>query len=227
MAKIRKFAAFILTGVIITGLFNAAFAQSDYEDGQTFTGGLILGANFTQVDGDNYAGYHKTGLNTGGIVFANLAENFAVSMEILYSQKGSRAHQTQRSNTGLFTILKYNIDLNYAEVPIMLNYVDKKRFFAGAGVSYSQLVGSKESVITIPDFPSTIDLTKYPFKKYDVDFLLGFGFKIVKGLYLNARFQYSVLPVRKDIYKEFGRAEQYNNVWAIRLMYLFQKKDNY
>lgn len=223
MAKIRKFAALILATVIFSGLSDTVSAQSYYEDPHVFTGGLVAGANFTQVDGDNYAGYHKVGLNAGGIVFARFAENFSGSIEISYVQKGSRAHQPQRSNTGAFTVLKYNIDMSYAEVPIMLNYVDKKKFFAGAGFSYAQLVSSKETVITNPAFPSNIDLNDYPFKKYDVNFLLGFGVHLAKGFYLNARFQYSLIPVRKNIYSELGRAEQFNNVWAIRLMYLFEK----
>lgn len=223
MAKIRKFAAFILVTVVFSGAFSIASAQDYYEDDHVFTGGLVAGANFTQVDGDNYAGYHKVGLNAGGIVFVKFGENFSGSLEIGYAQKGSRAHQPQLSNHQVFTILKYNIDLNYAEVPIMLNYVDHKKFFAGAGLSYAQLVGSNESVTASPALPPDVDLNDYRFKKYDVNFLLGFGIHLVKGFYLNARFQYSLVPVRKDIYSELGRAEQYNNVWAIRLMYLFEK----
>jgi hypothetical protein len=54
---------------------------------------------------------------------------------------------------------------------------------------------------------------------------VGGSLKLVKGLHLNLRFQYSLLPVRKTIYPELGRAEQYNNVWTFRLVYLFGTED--
>src|SRR5688500_17244565 len=66
-------------------------AQSYYVEGDnTFYGGPVLGFNFTQVDGDNYAGYNKVGLNIGGIVYTKFGSDFAASMEISYTQKGSR-----------------------------------------------------------------------------------------------------------------------------------------
>ncbi|WP_276134925.1 porin family protein [Polluticoccus soli] len=223
MAKNRKFGAFLLSAVFLMAFSTATRAQSYYEEvPRTFYGGLLAGTNFTQVDGDNYAGYHKVGLNVGGIVYTRFADKFAGSLEILFSQRGSRAHQEQRSNHRLFIIQKYNIDLNYAEVPIMFNYFDKKKAHAGAGFSYSQLISSKETVLTTDPTVNALDFEKeYPFKKYDVNFILGGGLRLYKGLFLNLRFQYSLVPVRKDIHPELGRAEQYNNSYVLRLMYLF------
>lgn len=222
MAKIRKFAAFILVATGLTGFNDEARAQGYYlDDPHTFYGGLVGGLNFTQVDGDNFAGYHKVGFNVGGKVYARVAERLAASMEILFSQKGSRGHKEQFSNTRTYIIRKYDINLNYAEVPILLNYFDKNRSHFGAGLSYSQLISYKETVETTPAFPSSIDLDGYPFKKMDLNFLAEGNLKLWKGLFMNVRFQYSLMPVRKNIYSEFGRAEQYNNMWVLRLMYLF------
>ncbi len=223
MAKIRKFSAFILTIVALVGINTISYAQANYyeEDPNTFSGGLILGGNFTQVDGDNFAGYHKVGINAGGIVYARLVDQLAVSLEILYSQKGSRGHKTQLSNTKVYNILQYDINLNYAEIPVMLNYFDKRKSHFGAGFSYSQLINSKETVRTEPAFNTTVNLDDYPFKKMDLNFIVGGSLHLWQGLFLNARFQYSLIPIRKNIYPEFGRAEQYNNMWTLRLMYLF------
>ncbi len=224
MAKIRKIKAFIVCTVLLCVLTVVSRAQDSYyiEDERTFYGGLVLGANFTQVDGDNYAGYHKAGLNAGGIVYAQMAPHVAPSLEILYSQKGSHGHKGQRSNTGAFYITKYDIKLNYAEVPIMLNYFDKRKSHFGAGISYSQLISKQEKAVTSNQtFNDTINFDRYPFKKYDINFIIGGELHIYKGLFFNVRFQYSLLPVRKVIYPEFGRAEQYNNAWVMRLMYLF------
>jgi hypothetical protein len=223
MAKNRKFGALLLFAMLLAAFSQAVNAQSYYEETQrTFYGGLLAGTNFTQVDGDNFAGYHKVGLNVGGIVYTQFAERFAASLEILFSQRGSRAHQTQPSNRQQFLISKYNIDLNYAEVPIMLNYFDRKKAHAGAGFSYAQLISSKETVVTTDASVNAIDLNdQYPFKKYDVNFLLGGSLHLYKGIFLSLRFQYSLLPVRKSIHPELGRAEQYNNSYVLRIMYLF------
>lgn len=208
--------------LLMAGLVNKAVAQNYYvENENTFSGGLVAGSTFTQVDGDNFAGYTKAGFTFGGIVYARLVDKIAGSIEILYTQKGARSNKTQISNNRVYLIEKYAIDLNYAEVPIMINYFDKRKSHFGAGLSYSQLISYKETVKTQPAFPDSIDLDQYPFKKYDLNFLISGSLHIYKGLFLTYRFQYSLLPVRTNIYKEFGRAEQYNNMHVLRLMYLF------
>jgi hypothetical protein len=224
MAKIRKFAAFLLVLVFSACTATDTYAQSYYEPLQrTFYGGLVAGTNFSQVDGDNFAGYHKVGANVGGIVYAQFTELIAGSVEILFSQKGARATKTpQLSNTKKFVIQEYSIDLNYAEIPVMINYFDKKNFHVGAGVSYSQLISSDEKLVSDQSAINAIDLNKeYPFKKYDIQFLLGGSIHIYKGFFLGVRFQYSMVPVRTEIHEELGRPEQFNNVYAFRLMYLF------
>lgn len=227
MAKIRYFAALI---AIIAGSFvvpDHVMAQKNpssyYEEvPRIFYGGLILGGNFCQVDGDSYAGYHRVGLNAGGIMYVRMAEHAAFSMELLFSQKGSHGNKPQISNSGAYEIQKYDINLNYAEIPIQFNYFDKRKSHFGAGFSFSQLISSNESISTNPPRADWSDtLNKYPFKKSDVNFIIGGNLHLVKGLFLNLRFQYSLLSIRKDYYPEFGRAAQYNNLWTFRLMYLF------
>jgi hypothetical protein len=223
MVKFRTFAVHILAILSVVLGFNSSLKAQNYyiEDNRTFYGGLLLGSTFTQVDGDNFAGYHKVGFTGGGIAYAELANHIAASIEILYTQKGSRAHKAQISNSRAFLINKYDINLSYAEVPIMLNYFDKRKSHFGAGLSYSQLISYKENVVSSPMFPPTVDLDDYPFKKYDLNFVLSGNLHLIKGLFLNAKFQYSLLPVRTNIYPEFGRPQQFNNMWVFRLMYLF------
>lgn len=197
-------------------------AQNYYvEDERTFYGGLIAGTTFTQVDGDNFAGYSKAGFTFGAVAYAHLVSNVRGSIEILYTQKGARSNGAKASNNRVYLIEKYGIDLNYAEVPVMINYFVKRKSNFGAGLSYSQLISSKEMATTKPTFPDTIDLDQFPFKKYDLNFLLGGSLHLYKGLYLSYRFQYSLLPVRTKIYPEFGRPEQYNNMHILRVMYVF------
>lgn len=222
MNKISQFVVFTIIAMIALGNSYKTFAQNTdgfyIEEPRTFYGGLLAGANFSQVDGDNFAGYHKVGLNLGGIVYTHLAEKLAASLEILYSQKGSRSNREQATATrGIIT--KYTINLNYVEVPLMLNYFDRRKSHFGGGFSYSQLINSKEDVQTSLG-PVATD--SFKFKKMDLNIVLGGNLHLVKGLFLNLRFQYSLISIRNNIPPEFGnRGVQYNNLWTVRLMYLF------
>ena len=226
MAKSSIFAVLIL---FLSLSSKAQRNPSSYyvEDPRTFYAGLLVGGNFSQVDGDSYAGYHKVGLNAGGIVYVHIIENLAASLEILYSQKGSRGHfdkQIVNPNGQQLILSKYKINLNYAELPIQINYFDKRRSHFGGGFSYSQLINVEETAQTTPQDNATPDLNVYKFKRSDINFVLGGSLHLYKGLFLNARFQYSLIPIRTTIppgYGAGGRNEQYSNLWTVRLMYLF------
>lgn len=233
MSKSKKLRAFIFCAFIFN-FFSAKIvhAQEEPEGGgyyldqkRVFYGGLIVGANFTQVDGDYYAGYHKTGLNVGGIEYAQLKEHLALSLEILYSQKGSKLSSDDPIRTAIvngttYYTTNYGININYAEIPVMINYFDKRKSHAGVGFSYSRLVSATENLTTYPS-PPPIDLSKYPFKPGALDALVGVELHLIKGLFLNVRFQYSVVPIRTNVPPNFSRSKQYNNMYTVRLMYLF------
>lgn len=201
-----------------------AFAQnpSNYyvEEPKTFVGGLVAGANFTQVDGDSYKGYHRIGLTTGVVAYVYFLPKIAGSIELLFSQKGAKSNGGQLSNNGQTLITKQNILLNYAEIPVQLNFFDNKKNHAGVGLSYSQLINSKEeiegtnkSLVYNPD--------DYPFRKMDLNFILSGEGHLYKGLFAGIRFQYSLLSIRSKVDPEFGNPQQYNNVFSLRLMYIF------
>ena len=222
MIKIRKFAALVAVALVWIGFTQQALAQNPssfyLEDPRTFYGGVVVGGNLSQVDGDSYAGYHKAGLNAGGIVYVHLEDKLAASLEILFSQKGSRGHRVQESGIQGTYITKYRIDLNYAEIPLQINYFDRRRSHFGGRFSYSQLISSKETIETSMG-PVATDTFK--FRKADLNFILGGNLHIWKGLFLNLRFQYSLIPIRKDIPPGYGRSQQFNNMWTVRVMYLF------
>ena len=231
MNKSRKFAALIIITVILIAFGTQTRAQDAVDDEdhglyvppkRVFSGGLVAGANLTQVDGDYFAGYYKAGINAGGIVYVHLTKRVALSMEILYSQKGSKSNIPTASLTLPVYIMKYGIKLNYAEVPIMINFYDKHKSCVGVGVSYSRLISSNETLqIDTSNTLKTIDLNgKYPFVANNFDFLAGVDLHLWKGFYLNLRFQYSIIPIRTDLPPDYSRAQQYNNMWTVRLMYL-------
>lgn len=204
-------------------IFSKAKAQnpSSYyvEDPKLFRGGLTAGANFCQIDGDKYAGYYRVGLNAGVVLYTRINDRFFASMELLYSQKGAASNFIKSSSSGAFNILKQSTYLHYAEIPLMLNIQDVHTNHVGIGLSYARLISATETIRTNPD--AGYDADKYPFKKYDLNFIASGDLCLTKGLYATLRFQYSVLPIRKNVDYEFARAQQYNNLWALRVTYIF------
>ncbi len=122
--------------IIICGLW---IIFPEVTDAQRILGGISVGMNLTQVDGDEYYGFHKVGLNVGPMVIVPFGKNkkWSVSMELLYSQKGSH----HGGNTDTTT---YNFKLDYLEIPVLLHFTDKKIISGGIGFSYGQLVNQKE-----------------------------------------------------------------------------------
>jgi len=230
MNKSRTFTAFFCITVLLLLPALASMAQVDddpetglyIEKPKLISVGAVGGANFCQVDGDSYAGYHKFGFNFGGIGYLRMYRHLAMSFEILYSQKGAKSDGARYSPTDSTTIIKdYSIDLKYAEIPLMINYFDQRKSHFGMGISYSRLVNGTEEMNTLPG--TTYDFTKYPFKKASYDFVAGAQLHVWKGLFFNIRFQYALFPLRTVSPPELSRAQkQYNNMWTVRLMYLFK-----
>jgi hypothetical protein len=224
MDKSRKFRPLILIAVILMAFSSAVKAQNDdydLDEPRVFYAGIIAGANFAQVDGDNFAGYRRIGICAGGIGYVQLRKHVALSWELLYSQKGSKSDMWKPSTLDSnVTVKDYKIKLNYAEIPVMLNYFDKRRSHFGLGLSYSRLVNATETEVTDPEIHT--DFGKYPFRKNNLDAVAGAELHLWKGLFLNIRFQYSLIPIREVSPPGLSRAQkQYNNLWTVRLMYLF------
>lgn len=208
----------IVLAMFLVSIAQNAMAQNYYVDDRTFYGGVVGGLNFTQVDGDNFAGYHKTGFNVGGIVYTKMDEHLMASLEVLYVQKGARSKGYFTVNPGMY-ITDYGITLNYAEVPFIINYFDNHKNHFGGGFSYARLGTAQERITTVPT--NTVNLNDFPFRKSDYNLVLNGALHCWKGLYLNARFQYSLLSIRNNTPQNYSRGQQFNNVYCIRLMYLF------
>ncbi len=225
MAKLlqNKFLLLFLLSNLYTYCGYAQFSK-DEEDERTFYGGISVGGNFSQVDGDNFAGFHKAGWNAGVIVYTKLADRLAVGLELLYAQKGSRAGQNQVPKVGNdqnTIIFDYKIKLNYAEIPVIINYFDKRSNHFGAGLSYSRLFRSSELYKDGTGTTFENDSKIYPFRKSDLSFIVNANAHIWKGLFWNLRYHYSLISIRNTYNPITGRDQQFNNVWSTRLMYIF------
>jgi hypothetical protein len=132
--------AFLITFIAL--IINGLSAQS------RFGGGVVLGFNAAQMDGDYAAGFHKVGLNAGlrGTARLNADGRWLLTTELLYSQRGARSVEADRVTPN------WSATLNYLEVPVLLSYLDwaqdegayyKVHFTVGA--SFGRLFSSKVS----------------------------------------------------------------------------------
>ena len=120
---------FILVITISLSTFVATNAQ-------TIKGYASLGANISQVDGDQAYGFKKFGANAGVGAEIKIWKNISASIEANFNQKGSRRN--------LFKDY-YTLNLNYVEVPVLFHITDGSVKF-GIGASYSSPVGSQKEI---------------------------------------------------------------------------------
>jgi hypothetical protein len=185
---------------------------------QAFKGEIIGGFNLSQVDGDETAGFKKLGWNTGLGVELPVYKNWSISFETLYTQKGSKLKKQYNDSLDGSYFLK----MNYAEVPLMIQYTDNKFISAGAGVSWGRMVAIEEWKHGYR--VDSVTLLDGPFKRDDFEIFGDFRFRIYKNLKINARYSYSLqkLATRRVIDSMTGSPNMrnfYNNLWSIRLIY--------
>lgn len=177
-----------------------------------FKAGLKAGIATSQVEGDTYGGFDKFGFDGGATLQAKVNEKWAAQFEILFVQKGSK--HVGDANKGDLSF--YLMELNYLEVPLLLQYKQKKfTFEIGPGVGY--LISAKEF-----DFNGDI-YNPIPFNHTEVSANLGINYQIYKNFGITWRFTNSILPIRKYASGAsfWYNPGQRNNVLAFTLTYTF------
>ena len=143
---------------------------------------LILGFNASQIDGDGMEGFHKFSLNGGVRGLVNWSPKLSTSIDLLFSQKGAQ-------RVALDNPILSRVDLDYVEVPIMMQYRDW-RFQFGAGVSYARLVNFK-----VIDLDRNDVTAAYTPRASDVNWLVGGTLFLTKKWGINVQYQRSVFSV--------------------------------
>ncbi len=185
---------------------------------QRFTGGVMIGGDVSQVDGDTYSGYTKFGYLGGAYVGLQVSPHSSFQLELEYIQKGSR------NDTNATGITSYLLRLHYIEIPILYQYTFKKRFYFEAGPVADVLIGSLELRDGIEETNAV------PLRPLTFAGIFGFGAYITKHLRLNLRANYSLNSLRSknDIgyYRRmFLEKGQYNNVLSLSVLWDFKTKD--
>lgn len=172
---------------------------------QRFKGGITGGFNFSQIDGDDLIGFNKPGFNAGGYVSAILSDRWQLSMELLYSQQGSKQNPRDGLNAPFDKIA-----LNFVEVPILINFLEWK-FHVHTGVSYARLIDAEIIDITGVNVTDNIELNQGILSyivgvTYFSNEKLGFNFRWFKAL--------NDLQAKEGTNKWLGRS------FSLRILYL-------
>lgn len=184
MKKIKLYTA-VLLGLLI-GLSTSSQAQ------QGFKGGLILGTNFSQIDGDMLAGYDKVGLSAGLRLSYPIKPQMDLSLEMLYSVRGSQEKLFGDGNSGVG-----KTSLRYLELPFVFSYKDwhmadenyhKVKVDAGLSAGYLFDVDS-DNLIYRDDIGNL--------REYDVSWLAGISYNFTRHIGTTVRYNRSLV----DLYK--------------------------
>ncbi|MBO4282025.1 MAG: outer membrane beta-barrel protein [Bacteroidales bacterium] len=209
---------------------------------QRFKGELIAGFNLSQVDGDEVYGYTKFGANMGLGVMLPFSfkgkedKNWAISMEMLWHQKGSKLKNHTNTNfcdtcpkeIPCDSTIKYRLDMDYVSLPVMLHYTDPYTGWTfGVGLSYNRLFRIREIENGVQSETSLLSET---YKLQDVSMLADVYFPIYHQLKFNFRYEYSLYPIRiRTFNKKNGipvdpyDRKQYHNMLTFRLIYMFNE----
>jgi len=127
-------------------------SKTGYKNKYRFNAGIVLGANFSQIDGDHYSGFDKRGIRAGvkGMIYLN--KKLDITTGITFVQRGSR-FEDYRSGV-LNRKNDRKIHLNYIEVPLLLTYKllkkDGKGYRIDLGGSFARLFNSEIKEVVTP-----------------------------------------------------------------------------
>ncbi|MDH5475343.1 MAG: PorT family protein [Cyclobacteriaceae bacterium] len=171
---------------------------------QGFEAQLIGGTSFSQIDGDNLAGYNNIGITIGGATNFLLKNGYSFQQEIVYYQRGSRANDVQLFDDN-FTYK----NLDYIDFNLLFNKQLKEKWEIQLGTGAGKVLRVKS------DDPND----KLVYYAIDVFGVLGGGYYFTENLLINVRLQYSVKSAQKNI-RWF-----HNNSMAFTVRWKFMRKD--
>jgi len=181
---------------------------------QRFKAGLVVGLNAAQIMGDKTGGYNKLGVVGGLKGIAILTDKAELSMELTYSQRGSKNDESEPVNV--------KIKLEYVEVPILFSYKDWYneegdfyRLQGSIGFSYGRLLNAEfDDLISSP-----IDVTDR-FITNDFSFVIGADVFFTPHWALGARWNSSFNKLAKNVNSPTGNGLR-GYFFTFRATYVF------
>lgn len=213
-SAVRVLVALLLA---LASSFFVASAQDDAPPvGHRFGGGVIGGANFSQVDGDGYGGYNALGGIAGVWLSRQIGRSdWGFRVEIRYVGKGSRSVGLFGGKQGV-RATNYSFTLHYLELPIYAEYVFLERFVANIGLSAGYLLGWSERN-TYGDIDKATRLSP---KRWELAGHIALAWHFQSRWAVRGGFAYSILPIRGAPDIPMGQKRgQYNNMLYLLLEY--------
>lgn len=180
---------------------------------QYFNAGVKAGIVASQVDGDTYSGFDKFGLNLGVFVNYRLSHRTALQLELEYIQKGSKHNPNYEIND----FEQYKMSLSYIQLPLLFQYKLTNEFSVELGPAFGVLMSNYEE-------RDNFEISSNPFRKFGLNWITGFNFKINNSWNANFRMDYSLLGIRENsapgdryIWFHYG---QFNNALVLSLQYV-------
>lgn len=150
----------------------------------------------SQIEGDELKGFGHWGFigGVGAMVALDDNDRWSLSLESTYSGRGVRNTSNNVQNP-------YNIDLNlhYVDIPLAVYFKDPYGGInIGIGLMYSRLLSQPHGTISYRPTYFVPDTTDMSFLKNDLSPVIELRFTIWEKLQFSARYQFSVIPIKKD-----------------------------
>ena len=200
MKWLFKYVVLILTIILWANTSQSQNRQRQKSLDHRFEITFISGVNLSQIDGDFFTGFDLVGLNAGLQVEALIIPRIALTVGMMYSQKGAKTpHGTivsvQSSNDR-------TLRLNYIEIPIlfksMLDHRDSGPFIEIGG-SIGRLSSTKIIEKKTTQRGGTIySMVVSEFKNSEINAVAGLGFTIGKRFAFSFRYIYGFTKFYND-----------------------------
>lgn len=183
-----------------TFLVMAGFAVS----AQNTTLGLKGGVNLATWSNSNpditYS--NRVGFHAGLFSQIHVSPSFAVQPEVVYSSQGTKYNDVANR--------EHNLQMNYVNIPVMLQAKVGGGWYAQAGPQVGFLVGTTDKINDV----ETGFFTTSDFKKTDVAVGVGLGYSSPSALGIDARYNLGLTDVNLG-----GSNKIKNNVLQVGLTY--------
>jgi len=177
--------------------------------------GVIAGANFANVVGDEADSWEtKTAIHGGVIADLPIDDKFAIQPGLIYSAQGADYSESSFSGT---------VALDYLNIPVLGTYEVAEGLTLKAGPQIGFLLSAKDKEDGEPDF----DVKDFV-KSTDIGVNFGLGYELENGLNFNATYNLGLTDLNDDADLEAEGVNWKNSVIQVSVGYKFDlsKKDD-
>lgn len=156
----------------------------------------VVGGVVSQIEGDYLKGFKKWGFTAGVGAQVDLfsSDMWFLTLEAGFSQRGTE----ETMHNSQIPYLVKGLTLDYVDIPLTFHFKDQLGgIMVGAGLVYSRLVQQPHGIISYNPAYVEPDTSDMSFLKNDLAVAGDLRFGLWRGLQLNLRIQYSIIPVKK------------------------------